>query len=109
VKTALFISIVCSAGACRNRQTLGFEQESETYGDLLAAIRSIGWVLQMIGGRVEEARCPSCERALQAMVAQTPLADDLEPPKPEYDTTGAARNFRKLREAYEANEAKQRN
>lgn len=72
-KSALHITIHCSVRGCRNRQALGFEKESETYGELLEAIRGQGWVLQMMGTNPEEARCPPCEKALRAAVATVRL------------------------------------
>jgi len=74
-KTALHVFIYCSVAGCTNSQAVGFASESETYGELLAMLRHDGWVLQVMSANVEEARCPPCERALQARVSQIQLAE----------------------------------
>lgn len=66
VQTALFISIACSSPGCRNRQDVGFSDRSETYGDLLDAIESAGWALEMAGPRVVAALCSACVQRLEA-------------------------------------------
>ncbi len=50
----------CAEGSQTRFQEVRFDAVTETYGDLLAAIPTLGWRIEMSGIQVERATCSAC-------------------------------------------------
>lgn len=56
---AIHICIACDEPGCKAAQSVGFDGLGETYGDLVAALPSIGWSVKTDGhSRTASCRCP---------------------------------------------------
>jgi len=50
-----YLNLVCDTEDCKTIQPFGFERENETFGEVIEAMKGIGWTFE--GDR---ALCPMC-------------------------------------------------
>ena len=55
---AVWINFVCDHKDCKQLQSANFDQFSETWGDMIEAMKSGGWELDMEDAKVIKAICP---------------------------------------------------
>jgi hypothetical protein len=58
-----YINFVCeNSKVCHTVQNVGFESPDETWGDLLSAIRKIGWRIEgVLNTNKIKTYCPNCK------------------------------------------------
>ena len=53
-----------ACGSCEMNAAARFDSEGETWGDMLRALRAIGWVVDVENGWVREAWCAACAKPM---------------------------------------------
>lgn len=55
---SIYINIVCDHKDCKKMQPIEFDKFSETWGDMIDCVKSIGWILDIEKEKVIKATCP---------------------------------------------------
>jgi hypothetical protein len=60
---AVYINFVCDNKCSYGIQQINFDNENETWGDMLVAARSWGWELEVVNSQVVKSICPECKNS----------------------------------------------
>jgi len=50
-----YLNLVCDTEDCKALQSFGFERENETFGEVIEAMKGVGWTFED-----DRALCPAC-------------------------------------------------